>query len=680
MPITKIATSSIELQYENYINILRTGQSVADTGWRTYLNTAGVNPTTGIGGTTGITWTQNNIDPLNSEADLRLVKDANNRWGEGVSIDFTIDNRHLAKVLQISFDTELISGNYESPILTPTTGTYIIATGNCTVTANHSFIIGQVVNMTFTGATPPPNGTYLITNTTATTFVFAVPSGTAGTATPCSYTVPADLRVSIIQDPFGTPVVLEPVNTGISLGISNPRQRIRHIATFQTHISITSYRLCIHVSNASTVAYTVDFANFKVWEQQQSLGAVITDWQSYIPSSPITNGTANFRYKRSGSDIIINCVIHWTGTGSLTFTPSQILPAGLSIDTSKLATVPINNQRSTVGFGYHTDSGVSNNTANFIYDSINNQIYTLPTLTTPGNTDSTGIEFIIPIAGWGSNVAMSSDTGDGRVVAVQARNLSTNGTTGALIYTTVVRDTHSAYNSTTGVFTAPVSGDYHFSLVYQVAAGGSDTPQIFFNGSSTGLALPSAETSSYYRGGGYTTFLNSGQTIEFRRQGSGSTYSGTFHSISIHRISAGSQVIATQETVSIICRTVSNGLTTTPTGISWTSKEVDSHGSFTASTSRFTAPMSGVYQFDLCFRSTNANSGYSQLYDVTNSVILRTSSVPSDSSIMCGQLSSSVRLLAGQVIDVKLSQAVGTSTLSSNLYDNYLSITRVGNY
>ena len=121
-------------------------------------------------------------------------------------------------------------------------------------------------------------------------------------------------------------------------------------------------------------------------------------------------------------------------------------------------------------------------------------------------------------------------------------------------------------------------------------------------------------------------------------------------------------------------------MTTTPTGISWTSKEVDSHGSFTASTSRFTAPMSGVYQFDLCFRSTNANSGYSQLYDVTNSVILRTSSVPSDSSIMCGQLSSSVRLLAGQVIDVKLSQAVGTSTLSSNLYDNYLSITRVGNY
>jgi hypothetical protein len=94
MPITKIAHSSFEVERENYINILRSGHSVTDTGWTTYSDSAGVNPVDGIGGTASITWSQNTSNPLSGDSDLRLVKDTVNRQGNGVSIPFTIANRH----------------------------------------------------------------------------------------------------------------------------------------------------------------------------------------------------------------------------------------------------------------------------------------------------------------------------------------------------------------------------------------------------------------------------------------------------------------------------------------------------------------------------------------------------------------------------------------------------------
>jgi hypothetical protein len=692
MPINKIAYQVLEENQQNYINILRTGQPVSDTGWTTYSDLAGINPVDGLGAGAGITWTQNNINPLNSEADLRLVKDNVNRQGNGVSIPFTIDNRHLAKTLQISFDAELISATntYENPITVPVTGTYSITSTTCTVTASHSFLQGQFVFMTFTSGTRPVDGFYTITSVTATTFVFTVASG-SGTGN-CNYTTRGDLRVSIIQNPDSlTPVMIEPVNTNLQLGIMN--QKIRHIASFQTHISITSYRLCIHVSSGSTVAYTVDFANFKVWEPTQSIGSIITDWQSYTPTSlgvAFTSITA--RWRRVGG------AIHVFGSGlvsSSSANPLTIsLPSGLSIDTTGLVT------RAT-SFGILYDvrvsatavSTIGNNNWIIGYDStytssvrafVNSAsaLYSLDNANVGiGSGDYVNFEFFVPIAGWGSSVAMSSDTGDGRVVAVQARNLSTNGTTGALIYTTVVRDSHGAYNSTTGVFTAPVSGDYLFSLVYQTSVGSSDTPQIFFNGSSTGLALPSAENASYYRGGSYGVYLLAGQTIEFRRQAGGSSYSGTFHSISIHRISAGSQVIATAETVACSVNKTSGSV---PSGTpltrvtSWNTKDLDTHGSFDLTNGTFTVPMSVVYLINVAannlgnFTSYN-QPGFSIRSGTTGNTILANSTMYFTSSFE-PELSTSAlrRFTAGDIISL---YGYGSGFASNALIMN---ISRIG--
>jgi len=671
MPINKIATSSIELQYENYINILRAGQSVSDTGWSTYSNTAGVNPVTGTGGSPGITWSQNTSNPLSGNADLRFIKDAVNRQGNGVSIDFTVDNRHLAKVLQISFDAELIpNSTYLNVIPSPITGTYNIpGTTACTVTANHSFVAGQVVFLTFTSGTAT-SGYYVINSVTSTTFVVTVSSALT-TSGNCTYTAISDLRVSIIQDPTGTPVVIEPVNTNIQLGIAN--QRIKHIATFQTHLSLKNYRLCIHVGNAGTTAFTVDFANFRVWEPTQSVGAVITDWVSYTPSSSISNATTSFKYKRSGSDIMINCSMYWTGTGITTFTPSQILPSGLSIDTSKLA-LSVTNTRASVGFGNHTDSGVSNYSVNYVYDS-NNTIFPLPTgspIPTPGSSDSTHIEFIMPILGWGSSVAMSSDSNEGRVVAARYNNATISST--VLNYQTLVYDTHNAYSA--GVFTAPISGYYRGSMSLRPTLNLQISGQI---NESTIETIYDGYNSAYADTVSFQYYLLAGQRLRFTTSGNLNQQLAN-QAFTIERISAGSQIMAQTETVSVICRTVSNSITNVSTGISWTSKEVDSHGTFTSSNSTFTAPMSGIYSFNISLQGSSSATGIITLRNTTTSTDLRQSLNPPDSSSrLCFGLNTTIRLLAGESIQVQIS-ATSNFSLTNNLFANYLSISRIGNY
>lgn len=701
MPIQRIAHSSTEIDVENYIGILRAGQSISDTGWSIYADSAGVNPVDGLGGSPSITWSQNTTSPLSGEVDLKLVKDANNRQGNGVSIPFTVANRHLGKVLQISFDTELISGNYESPIITPTNGTYTItSTTVCTVTASHSFVAGQVVNMTFTSGTRPVDGFYTIVSVTTTTFVITVASGSATNAT-CSYTVPADLRVSIIQNPSGTPVVIEPVNTSIQLGIAN--QRIRHIASFQTHISITSYRLCVHVSNASTVAYTVDFANFKVWEPTQSIGAVITDWQSYTPTFTQQNGSTlpnitpnTFLWRRVGDSIEI--LGRFSVTGSLGtyidinfnlpnglqfkyLTPPPPMPfhygTGLFIGgggssqpvITKLD--PVSNGRLRIQYQTSNTTIVFGQFTNITYTGANGDHFTFETIS-------------IPIAGWGSSVAMSSDSSLGRVIIGSyyghtGVTLTANVTT--LKFNTLRKDTHNIYNTSTGVVTIPVSGDYRFDIQALGISSGNTFIQPYVNGVALSEYAGYIGTNNTGNFGITIPNLFSGSTVDFRSPNSSTTSTTTYSVFSFFRISADSQVIASSESVNVIARTVSNSISSSYSSPSWTSKEVDSYSAFTSNSSRFTAPMSGIYRFSVSFGTSNGNAGVIRLLNVSTSTSLRLTLNPPDASNRLSvSLNTELRLISGQQIDIQFSIISGTATLSSSLSENFLSITRVGNY
>jgi hypothetical protein len=682
MPINKIAQSSTEIEYQNYISPLRTGQSISDTGWTTYVDSPGVNPVDGVSGTANLTWTQNLVNPLNADADLRLVKDASNRQGQGVSIPFTIDNKHLAKVLQITFDMELISGTYSNPIIIPIGAIYTIAGTTCTVTAPHSFVSGQSVNMNFiTGSTLPPNGTYIITATTSATFVFTVPSG-AATAASCAYTATSDLRISIIQDPEGTPVVIESVNTEIQLGIS--LQKIKHIATFQTHISIRNYRLCIHVSSSNTPAYTIDFANFRIWEPTQSIGAVITDWQEYAPILTTIQGLGtisnfNLKWRRVGSSLEVRG--DWTN-GTTTSSEIRIpFPSGLfaSSDISRAgypayageyqrdltAEQLVLMAENSVGYFTVGNRDPSTN----IYAKIN------------GNSITQGsyqirIAGSVRIAGWGSNVAMSSDSSDGRVVA--AKYVGNNSTAiNPVRYVTREIDTHNAYNPSTGVFTVPVSGTYQISAMYQNDNVGADL-KIRKNGvANVSLLQVPANSSNYRTGGSAIIQANAGDTIDMI-SGSGNTLSSATDShLSIIRISAGSQTIALQETVAASYYSAASQTSLTAQ-VNFGIRIYDTHGAVTVGVGawRFTTPISGKYLITGFIGNGTSINAVIDLF--VNGSLERKAIHTTASGII--SFSTTIHLLAGQFFDLRPAASMTVAGSASNdIARSRIDITRIGN-
>ena len=82
------------------------------TGWGTYADAAGASPVDGSGGTANVTISTSASSPLIGTYSFLMVKDAVNRQGEGWEYDFTIDSAYKAKVLQIDFEYLVSSGTF----------------------------------------------------------------------------------------------------------------------------------------------------------------------------------------------------------------------------------------------------------------------------------------------------------------------------------------------------------------------------------------------------------------------------------------------------------------------------------------------------------------------------------------------------------------------------------------
>lgn len=71
-----------------------------------------------------------------------------------------------------------------------------------------------------------------------------------------------DIRVFIIQNPSGTPVLITP--SGNSVETVSVGAARKEVCFFKASSTQTSYRLCIHVASASTSAYSLSLDNFYV--------------------------------------------------------------------------------------------------------------------------------------------------------------------------------------------------------------------------------------------------------------------------------------------------------------------------------------------------------------------------------------------------------------------------------
>lgn len=605
---------------KNYI--LNGDAEIATPKWNAYADAAAAIPVDCTGGSPVVTFTRSSTTPLAGLNSFLYTKDSANRQGNGASYDFTIENKDKAKPIEIDMDWSISSG-------------------------------------TFVGSVDPATASDVIV------YIY-------------------DVTNAVLIEPAGR--LLEQAVSGISY---------KYKGTFQASSTSTSYRLCLHTATTSTAAYTLKMDSIKVGRPVVPNGAVITDWQIYpmtigATTTAPTKGTTSVDkayWRRVGDHVEIRYEYKQTAAGaSGTGTYLFPLPAGLVMDTAKINTVSggLADTASTVAGAAQIFDGTTVNIAQVsAYNTTNLNM----SFGTSGNTVSAsnyplgntsaryGFEARVPIVGWSSNVQMSNDT-DTRVVSLIAKSSSTTitGSFADIVWATIDKDTHGGLSS--AVYTVPVSG------IYDIDANLGITGTYILNtlneidvykNNSTEVAY-----NYVYAGGAQTSIplairkrldLVAGDTIRIRAKSSATSpaiiSNAALNNFSVSRKSGPAQ-IAASESVSFLANTSTTAATTSAPFI-YSTVESNSHGAYSSSTGKFTAPMSGVYHFD-AVNYTGA-SFYLSLYKngtrVTQGVQATSGSVST--------ISSNLRLLAGDTVEVRPDSSVSaTGGAIINLFSGYL--------
>jgi hypothetical protein len=468
---------------------------------------------------------------------------------------------------------------------------------------------------------------------------------------------------------------------------------------FQTASNSTQYRLILFVGSTNASAWTLVFDNVKCGPQTILLGTPVTDWQSYPLSiggstTAPTKGTIvrdNAKWRRVGDSVEIYYEFQQSAAGSAgSGTYLFPLPAGLSIDTSKVSVDTAHKQSvgsgmvSTAADGLTATSRVVDV---FPYNSTNlalacwsgSDLFIVVGSATfgLGGGEIYSFNAVVPVVGWSSTVQMSNDT-DTRVVAFSgtiASQAVTNSVTN--VAATQTRDSHGAWNGSQ--FIVPVSGDY--LVTGGIWSSGSATAYIVYkNGVSTSRYLCGTDSGGRPQGGAaLITGLVAGDILSIRCDSSVTLTAGG--NLGIHRLSGPSAIAAT-ESVNARYSSATGSVTSTAAAVSFTSKSFDSHNSYSGST--FTAPTSGKYQVNaaLLIAGTFATNSTSSILIYKNganysNVAVVSAGAPANMNMTISDI---VNCNAGDTIQIFVaSNGTSVSLSTGDQTRNYLSLARVGN-
>ena len=526
----------------------------------------------------------------------------------------------------------------------------------------------------------------------------------------------ADLTVYLIQDPSGTPVVIQPA--GYVIQSVSQNTQVKQIATFQTASNATSYRLCVHVSSINATAYTLAVDNISVGPQVVQYGAPVTDWVSYTlvvggtttaptPGTVIVNSA---KWRRVGDTMEImyqyeQAAAGLMGSGEYLFP----MPAGYSIDTTKLSI--LNPARTVVGnaklsFGL-LSSGATTPPATVIVGSTNPNAFKINFIqTSVENTASVGsgaygfntanisYSFLakVPITGWSSSVQMSNDT-DTRVVASTMTSSSvaaplTSVNTKIVGFASAI-DTHGGWDSGNQRYVVPVAGVYSIwfnALFSSVATAGSGSIQtrIHVNTVQAHISINGAGGTAAQTRAALASFelnLRAGDLVEFyvyQDTGTALTLSG-FTNASIKRLS-GPSAIAASETVAARYESTGNRTPTSSKSVNYDTKIFDTHGAVTTVVGdiagwKFTAPIAGKYSVSVSTFSSVAVGG--SLYVAKGSSTIVSWLVTHNVAGVTLSGTALVDVVAGEIIDIRSDAAPTLNNVTAHILS--VSIHRLGN-
>lgn len=482
--------------------------------------------------------------------------------------------------------------------------------------------------------------------------------------------------------------------------------------SFQSSVTVgQQYQMAIYFSQASAGATTLTFDNFVCSKTVITSGYAGSDWVSYTPT--VSNlgsggGTATGKYRRVGdsAEVYIRFSKDATAGTNSGLAVTFSIPSGLSVDTTKITSL---SGRVVVGTADLEVANTNPPAVALLFNSYGSNLILTGNFATIdavgtffGSNQTANLTAMVPIVGWSSNVAQSSDS-DQRVYATKVYQALTTsiatGDTKVPFTAAATYDTAGMYSTTNSNVVIPATGFYDIEVALAASPGAANsylTAVVYRNNSfaeNLGVILMSATGPTFFLQGNKTILCNAGDVVDIRARATtacnlSSDISNTFFTITKR---SGPAVV--QATESVNARYLAVGTqsvtATTQTRITiFTSKDYDSHAAYNPATG-YVVPVSGKYRmgFSMGSNATNAVGAGAQfqIYVAKTTVAgqMNSFSVYSQSTTANGYggyVSDEINCIAGDLlIPCVFQNLTNPLTIGPGLGAQSLTITRVGN-
>lgn len=688
-------------------NLIKNPSAEVDTtGWTTYDDAASA-PVDGTAGTVAATWTRNTTTPLNSLADFLLTKDAANRQGEGVAYDISVERKDAYSVLALEGYYKIASGTYSSGDVT----LYVIGdpTGTPVVVQPAGYSLSNVsIAQRFQATFQNQGWTTIrvcihIASTSASAYTIQFSDLYAGAQLKnlgVSIKAPTIQRLTSGTDAtYTTPAGVKFIKVKMVGGGGGGSGSGTASASSNGSAGGNSFWKTL---GGGTTIVTAGGGAGGTWGGGGSTGGTATiNSPATSVVAAVGESGAGATYHGATGDFRIH-----GGAGG-----SSLLGGGVAYNyqSSVGATASANTGGGGQGGGGHNvntlysgQGGGAGGYAEFIIDSsslASSYTYTVGALGAKGAAGTSGYAggdggsgiIIVEEYYHGDNIELSSQSAEGRVVALRATLAAAQtGVTDKVVpFDTAAVDTHSGLNLSTGVYTIKVPGIYRINAC--VMFGSSGTPQndsiyIRKNTSNYSQAYASnitASTTSTFAE--ITDVLNlvAGDTIDIYVDGDASfdIDSNGRTRFNLERISGNQSILASESVYAAATNSAGTSISTgTWTDASWNAEVADSHGALGSTT--FTAPISGAYLVaaNASFATSAAGQRGIRIVQASTSRA-EVLALPSSSYNLGWSVSTIVRMLAGDTVKVQVYQDSGGSlALTNSAAYNTFSVVRLGNY